>query len=116
MFNVMSVNELYPRWLTGQEKGQPILLIDVRSEGEYAGAHVPGSQLLPLNLLPLKCGELPKDRDIYLICHAGGRSAQAAMFLARQGFTRLTNIDGGMLAWSNCGYPCESGLSVAQAA
>ena len=50
--------------------------------------------------IPARIDELPRDRDIVVVCHHGMRSWQVAEFLAGAGFTRLYNLSGGMAAWS----------------
>jgi len=108
MFERMSVNQFYPRWLSACENGKPGIFVDVRSTEEYSAGHVPGSKHIPLHTLPLRAAEIPGDKPVYLICHAGGRSAQAAMFLAQnQGLRNLINVEGGTAAWIAAGYPVE---------
>jgi len=108
MFDSMNVNQLYTRWLVARENGRPLKLIDVRSLEEFQSGHVPGAQLIALNTLMARVSDIPKNEDIFLICHSGGRSAQAADYLARQcGHRNLINIEGGTSAWLQAGYPCE---------
>jgi len=108
MFDSMNVDQLYPRWLIARENGLPFTLIDVRSPDEYQSGHVPGAQLIALNTLMARASDIPKDGDVYLICHSGGRSAQAADYLSRQcGHKNLFNIQGGTMAWLQAGYPSE---------
>lgn len=89
-------------------RGQ-IALIDVREPQEFTGelGHVPGSTLVPLATLPEAAAAWDPQRDIVLICRAGGRSARAAMELARRGFRHLYNLRGGMLAWNEAHLPVE---------
>ena len=62
------------------------LVVDVREAREYRPGHVPGAQNMPLSVLPARLPELPKDRPVYVICQAGGRSAQAtALMRGRSG-------------------------------
>ncbi|MDA8065959.1 MAG: rhodanese-like domain-containing protein [Thermaerobacter sp.] len=79
--------------------GHQIRLIDVRQPHEYHRFRVPQAELLPLHELPHRAHELDREEELYLICHSGNRSAQAAEFLHRQGFPRVKNVLGGMLAW-----------------
>ena len=63
------------------------LVVDVRSEAEYASGHAPGTLNLPMHLLPVLASEqLPLDRSLVVCCHSGGRSAMAVQFLIRQGY------------------------------
>lgn len=75
-------------------------VLDVRTPAEFAGGHIPGAMLIPLDELEDRLGELPaRDRPILVTCAAGGRSTQACQLLAEKGFTRLLNLAGGMHGW-----------------
>lgn len=80
--------------------GDGLLLLDVRQPEEWRIARIEGATLVPLATLPARANELPRDRDVVLMCHHGGRSQQALTFLRGQGFTRLWNLSGGIEAWS----------------
>ncbi len=86
------------------------LLVDVRESEEYAEGHVPGAQLLPLSVLPVRLHELPRDRPVYVVCQAGGRSAQAAELLIAAGVD-ARSVNGGTAAWISSGRPSQSGTS-----
>jgi rhodanese-related sulfurtransferase len=77
-------------------------LIDVREDEEYAIARIDGAELLPLSQWPAIVAEKLTDRTQPLLiqCHHGGRSARAAEFLLRNGFTDVTNLAGGIDAWA----------------
>lgn len=83
-------------------------LVDVRESDEYAAGHVPGAQLMPLGVVPVRLHELPKDRPVYVICEAGGRSAQAAQLMNRAGID-ARSVVGGTGAWIRSGRPVETG-------
>ncbi|MCP5055116.1 MAG: molybdopterin-synthase adenylyltransferase MoeB [bacterium] len=78
------------------------LLLDVRNPDEWETARIEGATLIPLGELENRLAELLdwKDRPIVAHCHHGGRSAQACEILARAGFSDLTNLVGGIEAWS----------------
>ncbi len=80
----------------------PPRLIDVREADEFEVARIAGAELLPLSQWPAIAGEKLTDLDQPLLiqCHHGGRSARAAEFLLRNGFTNVTNLAGGIDAWS----------------
>lgn len=80
-------------------RGESLTIIDVRTPGEYAEGHVPGSRLIPLEQLPGALADLPRDRTLYLICRSGSRSDYAGQWLAQQGFD-VVNVAGGMLYWT----------------
>ncbi|MBM3857896.1 MAG: molybdopterin-synthase adenylyltransferase MoeB [Verrucomicrobia bacterium] len=81
------------------QQHHPIKLIDVREPEEYEIAHIEGSQLIPLGELISRTNELPHDEEIALLCRSGGRSAQALLWLQEAGFSKLYNVEGGILAW-----------------
>ncbi len=76
-------------------------VIDVRSPEEFDGplGHLPNATLVPLGLLQDASADWARDRALLLVCRTGRRSARACLLLAEQGFTNLTNLDGGMVAW-----------------
>jgi thioredoxin 1/putative thioredoxin len=96
----VSVLELH----AAMSAGHPVL--DVRNPDETAAGHVPGAVLIPLPQLQERVGELAAyaGKDLYIICKSGGRSAQAAAFLATQGHLPV-NVAGGTLAWLAQGFP-----------
>ena len=79
-------------------------LLDVREDDEWAAGHAPAATHVALSTIPQHLASIPSDQTIAVICKAGGRSAQAADFLAAQGYTAL-NVKGGMLAWQRAGLP-----------
>ena len=85
----------------------PPLLIDVRTPEEFAEGRVPGAKNVPLDTLGSQVEALKsEEREIYVVCRSGGRSARAADLLARRGI-RAVNVEGGTLAWQAAGEPIE---------
>jgi len=82
------------------DRKEDIFILDVRNPPEYAICQIPGSKLLPLPELPQRFAELDKNREIIVHCKSGMRSAKAVQFLREQGFTKLKNLKGGILAWA----------------
>ncbi|MBN6188453.1 rhodanese-like domain-containing protein [Aneurinibacillus sp. BA2021] len=80
-----------------QPKGKQI--IDVREVNEYRGGHIQGARNIPLGQVKAAANGIPKDRDTYLVCESGFRSAQAARILKKEGFQNLYNVSGGMKRW-----------------
>ncbi|HWI47364.1 MAG TPA: rhodanese-like domain-containing protein [Rummeliibacillus sp.] len=80
------------------DEGKEINIIDVRQPEEVAAGKISIAQNIPLGLLEFRMNELDKNLEYIMVCHAGGRSAQATMFLEDQGY-KVVNMDGGMLAW-----------------
>lgn len=87
------------------QTGAKPMLVDVREQNEWDEAHVAGATLAPLAAVVDKMKDVPKDREILLICRSGRRSGIAYTKLAEKGFTNLRNVEGGMLAWQKLGYP-----------
>jgi glyoxylase-like metal-dependent hydrolase (beta-lactamase superfamily II)/rhodanese-related sulfurtransferase len=88
---------------------QDALLLDVREPAEYRAAHIPGAVNVPPCDLASRIEELPRDREIVVICQAGRRSRRAGSFLADRGFPRIVNLDGGTDAWLAAGLAIDSG-------
>ena len=82
------------------ESEEPPLVVDVRTSTERMVASLPAAIHLPMNELAARLEELPRDRDLVVHCHHGGRSTQAVEFLRAQGFDRARNLAGGIDAWS----------------
>lgn len=93
--------------LTKRDAGAFIL--DVRQPEEWNEAHIPDSTLIPLDQLPDRINELPKDQEIVVVCRSGNRSAQGRDILLEAGFTDVTSMAGGLNEWKTAGYPTVSG-------
>ena len=72
----------------------------MRESDEVAAAALAGARHVPMDEVPGRLGELPKDGDIVVFCHYGGRSALVAAYLRRCGFASVANLAGGIDAWS----------------
>lgn len=83
-----------------RREGRPHLLLDVREPDEWQTCHVEGAQLMSLRTVPARKDELDASAVIVVMCHHGGRSAQAVQYLRSQGFAGATNLLGGIDAWS----------------
>ncbi|MBX5436174.1 MAG: rhodanese-like domain-containing protein [Alicyclobacillaceae bacterium] len=75
-------------------------VIDVRTEEEYVSGHIPGVPLRPMQEVQDWMGELDPNEAYVFVCRSGNRSQQVALFLKQQGFSRVANCAGGMLAWN----------------
>jgi len=83
------------------DQGKDFRLIDVREEDEWAVAHLPQAELIPLSRFQqLALQELSPEETIVLYCHHGMRSARAQGFLKAQGYANVLNLTGGIDAWS----------------
>ena len=85
---------------TKQDRGDKFVLVDVREPHEFQIARIPGSVLIPLGELPKRLNELNPADEIVMHCKMGGRSAKAVDLLRQNGFTKVRNMKGGILAWS----------------
>ncbi len=84
------------------------MLIDVREPAEFAQAHVPGAVPIPLHDVPARAADLPRDRQVAVICAVGARSAQAVAYLGQLGIEAI-NVAGGTQAWIMAGRPYATG-------
>jgi len=82
------------------DRGEKIVLIDVREPWEYNICKIPGAQLIPLGTLAIEYKKLDPNAEIVLHCHMGMRSMDATQFLLQQGFKNAKNLAGGINAWS----------------
>lgn len=77
----------------------PPLVLDVREPWELEIARLAGTIDIPMGEVPGRVAELPKNRDIVVMCRSGGRSSKVADYLHRMGY-RASNLTGGILAWA----------------
>src|SRR5260370_1061072 len=83
-----------------QDRGDDILVLDVREPHEYQICNLNG-KLIPLGELPRRVNELDSSREMVVHCRSGKRSADAIQFLQKAGFKKLLNLKGGVLAWAD---------------
>ena len=87
--------------------GEPVVVLDVRTETEFAAGHIPGSILIPLHQLEGRIAEVPNGGSpVAVVCEHGIRSVSACQFLAEHGISPLYNVVGGLQAWPG---PTENG-------
>ena len=96
-------------------------LIDVREPAEFAEGHIAGAANLPRGVLEFQVEAHPalacltaeplalRERPLVLYCRTGGRAALAAESLGRMGFSAMSSLAGGVLAWQDAGLPLERG-------
>jgi adenylyltransferase/sulfurtransferase len=98
--NASMVPEITPLELKARiDRGDDLVLLDVREPHETQICDLDGSTLIPLGDVPRRFSELDRGRDLVVYCRSGVRSARAVQFLARQGFDRAVNLTGGILRW-----------------
>jgi len=94
------VQEISPHELNDRlAAADPLVVLDVREPWELGIVRLAGTLDIPMAEIPARLDELPRDKDIVVMCKAGGRSAMAADFLHRRGY-RAINLAGGILAWA----------------
>jgi molybdopterin/thiamine biosynthesis adenylyltransferase/rhodanese-related sulfurtransferase len=74
-------------------------LLDIREPYEWDAGHLAGAIHIPMQQVPARIDEVPRDKDVVVICRVGGRSARVQQFLQSQGYTRVKNLTGGLIAW-----------------
>jgi rhodanese-related sulfurtransferase len=82
-------------------------LLDVRTQKEWNEYHAPNTTLIPLDQLQARMSEIPRDKEIVVICRSGSRSQEGRDLLLSGGFTQVTSMAGGLQEWSALGYPIE---------
>ena len=94
-------------WLTHQEA----IVIDVREPAEYKEAHISGAYLIPVGSIDItKLPQDAKNKKIVAHCKFGKRGGQACEKLLHENPNLdIYNIDGGIVAWENAGFPIEKG-------
>lgn len=92
----ITVTELKARF----DRGERPLVIDVREPYEREIASIPYTVLIPMNEVPNRLSEIPRDREVILHCRSGKRSMTVLEYLQSQGYTQVKNLAGGVLAWS----------------
>lgn len=85
-----------------------VFMLDVREPHEYEAGHIPGITLIPMGEIVSRLSEIPTDQDVVVTCRTGNRSAQIADLLREQGFTKVHNMEGGIVAWEEAGYAVEN--------
>jgi len=96
----ISVEEAYQKYQSGT------FVLDVRTQEEWNEYHAPNTTLIPLDQLPGRLSELPKDQEIVVVCRSGNRSQQGRDILRQAGFN-ATSMAGGLKEWYASGYPTE---------
>ena len=96
----ISVDKAYEMYKSGT------FLLDVRTQEEWDEYHVPNATLIPLDQLPNRLSEVPKDKEIVVICRSGNRSQEGRDILRQAGYD-ATSVTGGVKEWYAKGYPIE---------
>lgn len=83
------------------------IILDVRTPEEVAGGYIEGASAINFydDDFSEKINLIQKNKPIFVYCKAGGRSAQAAELLAKNGFQKVCNLEGGIMSWEDSGFP-----------
>ena len=82
-------------------------ILDVRTPEEWNEYHVPGSTLIPIDELPKRVAEVPKDKEVVVVCRSGNRSATGRDVLLKAGYPQVTSLAGGLKSWRDAGKPVD---------
>jgi rhodanese-related sulfurtransferase len=99
-----------------------VFILDVRTPAEFEAAHIREAVSIPFKnvpshdpvelpssgLLPARINEVPTDKAVIVYCLTGGRSLSASKLLVENGYTNVYNVNGGITAWIDAGYPVKS--------
>lgn len=96
VYKSISPKQLFERLNAGEK----LKFIDVREPIEYEIARVETAELLPLSRFGEWIGTLKPEDEIIVMCHHGIRSANVCMYLVRNGFEKVSNLEGGIDLWS----------------
>ncbi len=92
-----------------EKRDQGAFILDVREPNEWTQFHIPGATLIPLGDLPNRLNEVPKNREVVVVCRTGHRSAQGRDILRNAGYTRVTSMAGGVTQWQAQGLAIATG-------
>jgi rhodanese-related sulfurtransferase len=96
----VSVDQAYQMYQSGT------FVVDVRTQEEWDEYHAPNTTLIPLDQLQARLSEVPKDKEILVVCRSGNRSQQGRDILLSAGYN-ATSMTGGLKEWYAKGYPIE---------
>jgi molybdopterin/thiamine biosynthesis adenylyltransferase/rhodanese-related sulfurtransferase len=82
------------------ERGDPVLLLDVREPAEWTAGHLANARHIPMRQIPAQMESLSRDSEIVVYCRSGSRSANVQHYLLNNGFTKVKNLAGGLIAWA----------------
>ncbi|MEX2556274.1 MAG: molybdopterin-synthase adenylyltransferase MoeB [Actinomycetota bacterium] len=83
-----------------RDRGDEIVLIDVREPHEWEIARIPGAQLIPMNDVPARISEIPQSGNVLVYCKVGARSAEVLKFLHQVGLTNTKHLAGGIESYA----------------
>ncbi len=107
--DVDSIDSISPKEASIMVSEKKAVIVDVREDSEWSEQHIPGAIHIPLAQLTEHLSELKqyKDSPVITQCRAGGRSAKAVDVLKLAGFSKVYNMEGGIIAWDNAGLKTQ---------
>src|SRR5258706_16262879 len=81
------------------ERGEGVLLVDVREPWEFEICRINGAKLIPMGTVPANLQALDTDDEVICYCHHGMRSLDVAVLLPGQGVERAKTLGGGLIPW-----------------
>lgn len=105
--------EICPTTTMGKVK-EGALIVDVRNKDEVAEVtfDVPNYINIPLNELGNRINEIPKDKEIIMVCRSGERSLKTTYFLMNAGYENVYNMRDGIIKWASKGFPTKGNVDV----
>ena len=103
------IEAISPKEASAMYTEKRAVIVDVREDSEWNEQHIPGAIHIPLAQLTERLAELKqyKDSPVITQCRTGGRSAKALDVLKSAGFSKVYNMDGGIVAWDKSGLKTE---------
>ncbi len=95
-----ATREITPTALAPRLARGEVVVVDVREGWERAAAPFDSALAIPMHEVPARQSDLPRDRELVILCHRGQRSAMVAEYLRASGFPRVLNLTGGIDRWS----------------
>lgn len=86
------------------QSGESFHMFDVREDDEVAQGMIAGAKHIPMGDIPDRMEDIPRDREVIIICRSGGRSQRVCEYLNAQGYDQVVNLKGGMLEWHACDH------------
>jgi len=105
-YPAVSIPTIAPSDLAAKLKsGAKLFLLDIRGPGMFKKAHIKGAVNIPLYQIEERISEIPKDRQVVLMDHAGKQTLTCGRYLKAKGWQDLVRLDGGLMSWMRKGLP-----------
>ncbi len=91
------------------QENEDVFLLDVRTSQEYLQVRLAGAHLIPIDEVLARSAEIPEDQPLLVYCAVGARSSKVSEYLARQGYSAVYNLNGGIWAWQLRKFPVLKG-------